>query len=258
MKFHLIKKIGGLLLLIGLIVVGQVWAAMTPAEVLNNIQQRRGTDEGSYVIELKITSYHKQEIDTAKVKVYLSEYGVLITFTAPERRTNELYLISGYNTWMYQTGLLHPIRISPQQALFGDAGIAIAAGLNYARDFKVVQATETDNQYQFDLKALDPRTSYQQASLWIDKNGLFLQKVVLKGLNGQPLRELINYDYKQLDGHELSTMEVLESIAKKEDRTIPGISLYYQPGAPVQSLQSDINGQVSFIDQRLNIIQNIK
>jgi hypothetical protein len=220
MKLHLIKKIGALLLLIGLIVVGQVWAAMTPAQVLNNIQQRRGIDEGSYVIEVKITSYHKQEIDTAKVKVYQSKNGVLVTFTAPARRTKELYLLSGNNTWIYQTGLLHPIRISPRQALFGNAGIAIAAGLNYARDYKVAQATETNNQYQFDLEALDTRTAYQQASLWIDKNGLFLRKVVLKGLNGQPLMELINYDYKQIDGHEFPTMEIRNLTQKKEDRTI--------------------------------------
>ncbi len=194
--------------------------AMTPEEILKDIRRRNGLGNGSYSIELKMTAYRNQDVSNANIKVYTSGNKQIVTFTAPEKLTDESYLVNGYNTWMYQQGLKRPIRISAQQKLFGDAGIAEAAGIDYANDYQVVRSTETDLQYQYELKAIDNRTAYQQAGLWIDKNGLLLNKVVLKALNGQPLKEIIYRNHRQLNGHEIADMEVRNLLQEKDNRTI--------------------------------------
>lgn len=202
-----------------LLLANTAWA-IAPDEILNDIRQRNGLGDGSYIIELKMTAYRNQEINVANIKVYTSGHKQMVTFTAPDKLKKDSYLVNGYNTWMYQQGLKRPIRISAQQKLFGDAGIAEAAGIDYANDFKVIGSSEDQSQYHFELKAIDTRTAYQQASLSIDKNGLLLNRVVLKAVNGQPLKELIYRNYQQLNGHEVASFEVRNLLQQKNDRTV--------------------------------------
>lgn len=136
---------------------------------------------------IKAISYNGEESNTADIKVYLyDKERQIITFTAPQWLRDDSYLVVGYNTRMYRQGLHRPIWISARQKLFGDAGIAETVGINYLHDYKVVKMSEDDLWYMMELTALDKKTAYQQAKLWVTKDGLHLRRAVLKALNGQP------------------------------------------------------------------------
>jgi hypothetical protein len=188
---------------------------------LTEIYERQGLGTGSFVLDLQVDSLDGQKTQTAMVRVYLHEAKKqMVTFIQPERLTNQSYLVIDSNTWMYQQGLNRPLRISAQQKLFGEAGIAETVGIDYLHDYQVIELEETATHYQMELVALDKRTAYQKASLWVAKDRVRIEKIVLSALNGQPLKELLYRDYRSLNGHEVATMEIRNLLYQKTKRTV--------------------------------------
>ncbi len=221
------KKINQLIMLfIALFLSGWISgvssAAMNARDILVDIYNRQGINsKGSYEMDLKVISYKGKESSPAGIKVYFYSSGKqLVTFIEPERLKDNCYLVNGYNTWMYQKGLQRPIRISAQQRLFGDAGIAETAGINYLDEYKIVKAEENNDQYFMELKAKDEKTAYQLASFCINKADLRIAKIILKAVNGQPLKSLNYSNYTMVDGHEMGTIEIKNLLQKKDNRTV--------------------------------------
>jgi hypothetical protein len=195
--------------------------AKDPQQILEEIYDRQGLGTGSFVLDLQVDSVDEKETNTAYVRVYLhATKKQMVTFTRPERLTDQSFLVIASNTWMYQKGLNRPLRISAQQKLFGEAGIAETVGIDFLHDYQVVKMEETDTHYQIELAALDKRTAYQKASLWVLKDQLVVEKTILSALNGQPLKELLYYNYRLLDGHEIASMEIRNLLYEKAQRTV--------------------------------------
>lgn len=184
------------MLLIGIAITSRCYAA-DPKDVFREAFARQGFDEGSFIFHVKVDTYKGQEVNTAKIRIYFG--GVekqMITLLEPERLKDRLFLVIGYNTWMHQKGLKRPIRISGQQKLFGEAGIAETAGINYLDDYGIIQVREDEEEYLYELQALDPRTAYQRIQLWIGKNDLNLKEALLLAVNGKPLKRLRYYNHR--------------------------------------------------------------
>lgn len=222
--------------------------AISPEEILEENYNRQGLGQGSFVMEIKAISYNGEESNTADIKVYLyDKERQIITFTAPQWLRDDSYLVVGYNTWMYRQGLHRPIRISARQKLFGDAGIAETVGINYLHDYKVVKMSEDDLWYVMELTALDKKTAYQQAKLWVTKDGLHLRRAVLKALNGQSLKELDYSNYHQIDGHEVATIVIKNLLYEKDHKTeIDFISIRNRE-LPVEAFQPLMMGKFKLL-----------
>ena len=190
-------------------------------QILEDIYERQGLGAGSFVLDLQVDSVDGKETYTAYVRVYLhATKKQMVTFTKPERLTNQSFLVIATNTWMYQKGLNRPLRISAQQKLFGEAGIAETAGIDYLHDYRVVKMEETATHYQLELQALDKKAAYQQAKLWVDKDRVVVEKIILFALNGQPLKELLYYNYRLLNGHQIASIEIRNLLYEKAQRTV--------------------------------------
>lgn len=193
---------------------------LTAEEILAELNKRMNLDEGSYILDFIMTSYEGEESHRAEVRVYLyDEERSIATFLSPERMVNDHYLVIGHNTWMYQEGLHRPIRISPRQKLFGDAGIAETVGINYYREYDVVKLSEDNGYYVLELKARDKKTAYQLATLQVTRGELRLTRIILKALNGQELKELIYDNHRQLAGHEVADITIKNLLHEKDKKT---------------------------------------
>lgn len=195
--------------------------AVNPEAILKEVFDRQGFTKGSYIFDLKVSSYEGKESKTAGVRVYFESVSKqIVTFIEPDRLKDNSYLVIGYNTWLYQKGLQRPIRISAKQKLFGDAGIAETVGINYLEDYKIVKTGENDTEYLYELIALNPKIAYQKAQLWINKNGPKLKEVLLLAVNGKPLKKLTYFDHHMLEGHQVATVEIQNLLLDKDQKTI--------------------------------------
>ncbi len=212
--------------IIVLFAVGCLFANETMAinfkDILTDIYNRQGlAGKGSFELNLKVVSFRGKESNTSTIRVLLNDgKKQLVTFIEPERLKDDYFLVNGYNTWMYQKGLKRPIRISAQQKIFGDAGIAETAGINYLDDYDIIETMENDGMYLMEMKAKDLRTAYQRASIWISKGDIRITKIILKALNGQDLKSLHYNDYQLVDGHEVATIEINNLLQNKNDKTV--------------------------------------
>jgi hypothetical protein len=225
---------------------GSQLSAMNPKDILVDIYNRQGiAGQGSFEMNLKVLSYRGKDSSPASIRVFFYNGGKqLVTFTEPERLKDDCFLVNGYNTWMYQKGLQRPIRISAQQKLFGDAGIAETAGINYVDDYEIIKTEETDQQYLMDLKAKDQRTAYQLASFWIDKENVRIDKIMLKALNGQPLKSLNYSNYSLVDGHEMATIEIINVLQEKDKKTVMEFTSIKSKTFPTEAFDPLMMGKI--------------
>ncbi len=189
--------------------------------ILENIYEKMSLHDGSYIMDLEVISYNDEESNEANIRVYLyDKERSVVAFLSPERLMDNKYLVISNNTWIYEEGLMRPIRISPRQKLFGEAGIAETAGIDYCQDYIISSKNENEEQYILELEARDENTAYQQAKLWISKDEVQINRVLLRALNGQPLKELIYTNYQDINGHQLAEVEIRNLLYEKEKKTV--------------------------------------
>ena len=194
-------------------------SAKTGQELLKLAQQRSNFYNQSQVITMKTTINKQQETDKATLKIYVYQGGKkeLVSFTAPQRLADQKYLVIGSNTWLHQEGLRRPIRISARQKLFGDAGIGETVGIDYYNQYNIQKVTKDNSLYTLKLKAKTKQTTYQQAKAWITKDGYF-KKVILKAVNGSPLKKIEYQDYRKINNHEVANL-VIKNLLHQQNRT---------------------------------------
>jgi hypothetical protein len=209
-----------IILFLLIILPSGIVAADNPTELLLQAQERQNLNQDSYLLKMKSIIQDKDKTDTAELKVYIYQGGIkqLITFTVPKRLANNKYLVIDSNTWMYQQGLNRPIRISGRQKLFGDAGIGETVGINYYQNYKITNSTNHNEIYKLDLIAKDKKSAYQQARLWITNDG-YLKKVILKALNGTPLKKITYQNYHKINNHQLADLVITNLMQNKERTT---------------------------------------
>jgi|GEM_PF-2477126 len=208
-----------LIILIGFMTLS-TGATFSPRAVLKEIAARQDLGHGSYLLEIEAVSYQNGNEDLARIGVYLDqEDRQLVTFEEPERMQDDCYLVVGYNTWIFQQGMRRPLRISAQQKLFGEAGIAETVGLDYLNDYRIEEVLETPSEYELTLVALDKRTAYRRVTLWLSKQNRNITKSVLMAVNGQPLKELTFSNYRSVNGHELGEITIKNLLLEKSNYT---------------------------------------
>lgn len=200
-----------LLVLISLALVLPAAASGPPAEeVLEQADRARFIDADSYVIELKVTAERPdQEPREALLKVYIKRFedGIRqrVEFLEPEEMRDTVYLVVGDDIYFYQFGhgLREPLRISGQQKLFGDAGVAEAAGISFAEDYQVTsqEETELEGKPALLLHLSSETAAYRLVDLWLEPKTLRPLQAVLYALSEQPLRRVLYKEYAALEGN---------------------------------------------------------
>lgn len=192
-----------------------------PVEALKDVYTRMNLDDDSYIMDLEVTNYIEgADKSKALVRVYLKDgERSVATFLSPERMQNDRYLVIKNDTWMYKEGLKRPIRISARQKLFGNAGIAETIGIDYNQSYQLEDFVREEDTYILDLKARAPVIAYQEARVWVNYQKGQLERVILKGLNGQAIKELIYSNYRQINGHQVGDILIKNLLQEKDKET---------------------------------------
>lgn len=202
--------------------------SLSTEEILEQADRARFIDADSYAMEIAVTAGRpEEEPREALLKVYLKEFEdgprQRVEFLEPEEMQNTVYLVVGDDIYFYQFGhgLPGPLRISGQQRLFGDAGVAEAAGIIFADDYQIISREETqlEGQPALLLHLESETASYRLVDLWVEPGTFRPQQAVLYALSEQPLRLVTYREYAALDGDGYVRLMAVENLLQEGYRT---------------------------------------
>ncbi|MFQ6117658.1 MAG: outer membrane lipoprotein-sorting protein [Candidatus Bipolaricaulia bacterium] len=197
-------------------------------EILEQADRARFIDADSYVMEIAVAAERpEEEPREALFKVYVKKFedGIRqrVEFLEPEDYQNTVYLVIGDDIYFYQFGhgLPSPLRISGQQRLFGDAGVAEAAGILFANNYRIASREETqlDDQPSLLLHLESETAAYRLVDLWVEPATFRPQQAVLYALSEQPLRQILYEKYAALDGDGYAGQMVVKNLLQEGHRT---------------------------------------
>ncbi|MDI3280473.1 MAG: outer membrane lipoprotein-sorting protein [Bacillota bacterium] len=201
-------------------------------ELLARVDQARGGAWGEFMLVMAVQPERNgQPEEPAEIEVYVKgvagpgdESRQLVRFRSPQRLVGQVFLVVGANSWLYQPGLRRPLRISAQQKLFGDAGVAEAAGIVFAGHYRMRERREEEKEGQkwwhLFLEAKTPDLPYQRVELWVDPETYRPQEAVLASLSGTPLKRLRFLSYGRFAGGTAVREMAVENLLQKNQRTL--------------------------------------
>lgn len=111
----------------------------------------------------------KKEFTLFSVKKGADKVAALFLAPASEKGRSTLRL--GDNMWLYIPNVGKPIRITSLQSVVGGVfNNADILQLDYAAEYNVEKADETEKDYLLHLKARTKTVAYDRIKLWADKN----------------------------------------------------------------------------------------
>jgi outer membrane lipoprotein-sorting protein len=111
----------------------------------------------------------KKEFTLFSVKKGADKVAALFLAPASEKGRSTLRL--GDNMWLYIPNVGKPIRITSLQSVVGGVfNNADILQLDYAAEYNVEKADETEKEYLLHLKAKTKTVAYDRIKLWADKN----------------------------------------------------------------------------------------
>lgn len=197
-------------------------------EILQQADRARFIDAESFVMLIKVWAERPgEEPKEALLKVYLKrgEEGIRqrVEFLEPEAFRDTVYLLVGDDIYFYQYGhgLPEPLRISGQQKLFGDAGVAEAAGIVFADDYSIEGQQETSlaDRPSLLLHLKSETAAYRIVGLWVEPDSFRPQQAVLYALSEQPLRQVLYQEYAFLEDDEYVELMAVKNLLQEGHRT---------------------------------------
>lgn len=159
----------------------------------------------------------------------------MVTYTKPEKMKSTYYLVNGYNTWLLMANMGQPIQISPQQKLFGDAGIAEVTGIDYIYDYKIDKMTEDNTYYWLELTGVNKKVTYQKLKIQIRKAVNILEKVVLYSVSGIALKEIRYYDLQVINNFRVPKIEISDLLQQTDNKTRVTIKSITKRNLPLEA-----------------------
>lgn len=177
-------------------------------------------EQGPVVMEMKMDSENNAENKHAELRIYYyNSHTKMFTFTKPENLKSSYYLVNNFNTWILTANMAQPVRISAQQKLFGEAGIAEASGIDYIHDYKIDKMTQDNTYYQLDLTGANKNITYKKLKIYIRKTDNRMEKVVLYTVSGIATKEIRYYDLQVINNFRIPNFEVINLLQQTGNKT---------------------------------------
>lgn len=218
-KISLLGVIG-----LGFIVFGQP----VDEQLLQRADQARFIDAPSHLFSSKVIAERPDgSKGEAVLKIYNKRFHegvrIRVEFLAPESMKGTVYLIVGDDIYFWQPGLKHPIRISGQQKLFGDASIAEAAGIQFSGKYAVKSMVEEKldgrETLKLMLEAKSEKVAFVKVTLWLDKKELKPFQAILHAFSGEPLKKTLYTKYAKLKDDDYASEIIVEDLLFKGHKT---------------------------------------
>ncbi len=210
-------------------------AWVSDEELLQKADEARFIDAESYTVLLDVIAERlakrpdgseERTQSEALLRIYnkLFPEGVRtrVEFLEPEAMHGTVYLIVGEDIFLWQPGLLQPIKISGQQKLFGDASVAEAAGISF-QEYEVQARGETELNGQralkLELTAKNSSQAFPRVTLWLDPEDLRPLQTVLAALSETPLKRVTYAQYATFEEDEYAAEIVVEDLLFQGNKT---------------------------------------
>jgi outer membrane lipoprotein-sorting protein len=195
----------------------------TPREILQKADQARGNVEG-IVWEIEIVSIENNREQQRRLRVTAKNYNSLAEFLAPAKVKGQKVLMRDRNMWFIKPGLRKPVPLSPRQKLLGMASNGDIASTDYAGDYEVEAMTSSEFNgeacFQFDLRAINKKVTYDRITYWVSKNRMVGVKADFFTVSGK-LFKSATFDYDNritIDGRAapfVSKMTITNALLKE-------------------------------------------
>lgn len=191
-------------------------AALSPNEIVQKADLKRGLGEISHSFDVKITNSNgkseEYHVSFKNVDSTLSEQ------TAPEKARGRKVLMLGYDMWLFTKNIKKPVRISLDQKLSGEVANGDIARTNYAVDYEATLLNEDQGEYLLDLKAKNNKVTYGKIQYRISKKDFKPIEATYYAVSGKALKKAVFENFKMIDGIERSTRMIISDFLLK-DRT---------------------------------------
>jgi hypothetical protein len=176
------------------------------------------------------------------------QFASLIQFVEPARDAGKLLLKSGSDMWFYDPSTKASVRISPQQRLMGQAANGDVVTVNFARDYRVQEATNettADGERRqrraakLILTAAVPDATYPSIELWVDADSAAPIKARFMAESGRLLKTAFFRRFQQQLAVERPTETVIIDGVNPQSVTIVRLSDYQARRLPTSWFQRD-------------------
>lgn len=181
-------------LVLCLALMGPVWAAPSPREVLEKSDRARGKVSGLvWTVQMISVEAGDRKEETLEVKARNEDS--LVTFVDPPRVKGQKLLFSGRNMWFVKPGVSKPVPISPRQKLMGQAANGDIASTNYSGDYEGVfqpeEAVQGEPCYVLALTAKNKSVTYDRITYWVSKERLVAVKADFFTVSGKKFKSAL-------------------------------------------------------------------
>jgi hypothetical protein len=141
--------------------------------ILRAADEARGSVDG-LAWEVTVESTENERVnDTLVYDLKVRAFNVAGTSLAPPKYRGNKILILNTNMWFYKPGLSKAVPVSMRQKLMGEAAYGDIASTNYAEHYNATRLPDAlvdgVDCYVFDLKARDPKVTYDRITYWVAK-----------------------------------------------------------------------------------------
>lgn len=184
------------------------------AGILQQVDQYRSFSGNGFSFDYAVRE-HGSESDDGIMKVFVHPHDPLqavVRYEQPARYSSRRILVSPGGFWMQDRGMRHPIRISAQQMLFGQAAAGDVTSVSFRLQYDVADVYRQDAGIVLELQKKDgTEVSYPMIRLLVDDNSFRPQRALFFSQSGREMRRIVYEQFGEYAGREMLELFRIEN-----------------------------------------------
>jgi hypothetical protein len=203
--------------LTGLVAVNAQDAGPDGAELLARVDAYREFSTTGFSFDFTVTG---EKGDRSVMRVYLDSANrnnnSIAKYLEPRRYNRRAALALGNSFYIYDQGMMAPVRITPREMLFGQAAAGDITRISFSFSYTVELAERKGEQLLLHLKALPDRgATYDLVDLAVSFADYRPLRAECKGASGTVMKVIEYTGFERINGRELLTAFVITDSATK-------------------------------------------
>jgi hypothetical protein len=211
-------------------------SGLTGAALLARVDAYREFSETGFSFDFTVTG---EKGSRSVMRVYLDSANrsntSIAKYLEPRRYNRRAVLALGNSFYIYDQGMLAPVRITPREMLFGQAAAGDITRISFSFSYAVEQAAREGEQILVHLKALPDRgATYELVDLAVSAADYRPLRAECKGASGTVMKLIEYTGFERINGRELLTAFTITDSATK-NRSVIGLGNFRSDTLPPSS-----------------------
>jgi hypothetical protein len=206
------------------------------AAILARVDAYREFSKTAFSFDFTIT---EENGSRSVMRVYLDtnnrNNNSIAKYLEPRRYSRRVVLTLGNSFYIYDQGMLAPVRITPREMLFGQAAAGDITRISFSFSYSVEQAVLNGEQILLHLKALPDRdATYDLIDLAVSAADYRPLRAECKGASGLVIKIIEYTGFERIGGRELLTAFTITDSAT-ENMSVIGLGNFRADTLPPSS-----------------------